>query len=463
VLHDSEADDLTVLLRYEEGGRTQPLLEALLELRSGDGPSRVREAADRLVRERAPGALDVDASVSALLHAAGDDRTRALFAAWSSWRAPRPLQQLAAELGISGQRAGQIVHRGDSRIRAVLASSTGPVPWLVSTLRRRLGPVTTESQVGAALARLGLSEPAADLVVWLAGPYRPVPSRPAWLAVDAQAIVARTASCLAADGGVRRLVDVEAELGLPPDRLGPWLHVSDAVVVHDLAVSLVGPLPDVVERVLDAQGRARTASDIASCLAAGGRAVTEATVAAALRARRFQRLAGGAVGLADWNDAPPVSVRRPRLRPQDERRRAPSPVAPTPAPAPARVEAVNPARGDERLWLWVRVDAEVLRGAEAVVPGALVESLGVAMAARRTFSSRFGPIVLAHEGAQPVRGSVRAVALAAGARDDDTLLLGFSVEGDVVVEVRRAASQTAAPDPTANQLDYSNIVSGGTP
>ncbi len=88
----------------------------------------------------------------------------------------------------------------------------------------------------------------------------------------------------------------------------------------------------------------------------------------------------------------------------------------------------------------------MLRGSEAAVPAALVEGVGLAPLARRTFSSRWGPVTLAHDGPQPTRGSVRAIALAAGAHADDTLLLGFSAAGDVTVEVRRGPGQVSSPD-----------------
>jgi hypothetical protein len=112
----------------------------------------------------------------------------------------------------------------------------------------------------------------------------------------------------------------------------------------------------------------------------------------------------------------------------------------------------------------VRVDAEVLRGSEAAVPVALVEGLGLAPFGHRTFSGRWGPVTLAHEPPQPTRGAVRAVALAAGARPDDTLLLGFGVRGDLEVEVRRGASQAGPPEVTAAAaVVFPEIVSGGNP
>jgi hypothetical protein len=160
---------------------------------------------------------------------------------------------------------------------------------------------------------------------------------------------------LAADGGVRRLSDVQTELAdleVAPDRFVAWLQANGATVVHDLAVLVTGQLADAVERVVDAHGTARTTEQIEADLAAGGR---------------------------------------------------------------------------------------------AAVPAALVDGVGLAPLARRTFSSRWGPVTLARDGPQPSRCSIRAVALAAGARPKDTLLLGFSAAGDVAVEVRRGPGQVSPP------------------
>ena len=450
---DPGADDLTVVLRYERGAGAQPVTEALLDLRSGGAPDRVRDAADRLVRERARWALDAEAGVVALLHAAGDERARSLWQAWSSWRDPRFLQQLATDSGLTPQNASQIVHRFDGKLRAALAAAPGPLPWLASRLAARLGPVATVQQADAAVDRLGLAGAAADAMVWLAGPYRPVSSPSGWLAVEPQAIVARTAACLAADGGVRRMFDVEAELDLTPDQARSWLGACGATVICDLAVSLSGRLVVVVERILDAHGRPLTQAEIAACLADGGREATEGALAAVLRKKPFARQPDGALRLADWGTEMPAPRRD---RPRDDRRAAAETPAPHRSPwrepAPERAEAVVAEEGSDCLWLWVKVDADVLHGVEAVVPSALVEGLGLADA-RRTFSSRYGPIVVAADGPQPVRGSVRAIALAAGARPGDTLLLGFSARGGVDVDVRRAgqADDTGQRQPPTPQ------------
>lgn len=110
----------------------------------------------------------------------------------------------------------------------------------------------------------------------------------------------------------------------------------------------------------------------------------------------------------------------------------------------------SPSAGEGGLlWLWARVDAGALRGEEAAIPDVLARALGVPALGLRTFSSRYGPIVVGNDGARTLRGSVRAVALASGARDGDTLMLGFSTHGNAVaVEVHRGGADpsVAAPD-----------------
>jgi hypothetical protein len=134
------------------------------------------------------------------------------------------------------------------------------------------------------------------------------------------------------------------------------------------------------------------------------------------------------------------------------------------APSQPAAAKSRPSGNPTRLWLWVRMDAEVLRGSEAAVPVALVQGLGLAPMTRRTFSSRWGPVTLAYDGPQPARGSVRAVALAVGARPDDTLLLGFSASAhDVAVELRRGSVPTVPPDGTSAGVTlFPEIATGGT-
>ncbi|MGH9086974.1 MAG: hypothetical protein ACRDYZ_02525 [Acidimicrobiales bacterium] len=465
-------DDLTLLADHERDSVGPVLVEALLELQSGDGPPHVAAAAARLLEQSAPWAVDFDAAASALLAVVGE-RDRRMYRAWSSWRSASSLGELGRPFGISATRVGQIVHRADAAVREALAGATGPLPWAVSSLHRRLGPAVTEDQVEATMGRLRIGATTAELVLWLAGPYRPVPGHAGWLSNDAGRIAARTAACLLADGGVRRLTDVEAELGFVPPE--PWLNACTAIGLCDLTVSVRGPLRGALERILDAQGESLPVDDLVLRLRAAGRVVTEPAVDSLVRRPPFRRDAGGRVELVAWAEdaAAPKEAKgekspkrgKPAKLARSPKRAKPSTRAKRPTPPSSigrSVTSVPPTRAgaetlDDRLWLWVRVDADVLAGAEGVVPSALAEKLGVVSPARHTFSSRYGPITLVHEGVQPVRGSLRAVAMAAGARVGDTLMLGFSGAADVTVDVRRAGGQGGASEPLATQLHFTDV------
>ena len=449
-------DDLAAILRYEREGVTSPILEALLEQRSGGGPEAVRLAADRLLREHARWALDLDQPATALVQAAGSERDRRLFRSWSLHPDGRTFEELATEEGVPRRQVNKLVRRAELRVREGLATSPAPLPWVVSTLRTRLGTLATQRQVASELDRLAARKPfVRELVTWLAGPYLPVPNRPGWVATQPKELVARTAAGLASDGGVRRLVDVEtelADLGVRPDHFAAWLQASSATVVHDVVVSTSGPLADVVLRILDAHGAARSREEIAADLAAAGRTTEAPVLESALRARGFTHSSDGAVSLVEWG--------RSRAGTSTGAGR------PSPTVGKARVRVHTPCdqAEQERLWLWVRVDGDVLRGSEASVPVALVEGLGLAPLTRRTFSSRWGPVTLSYDTLQATRGPVRAVALATGAKVDDTLLLGFRATGDLEIEVRRGSGRTGALDDAAEKaLIFPEIVSGGTP
>lgn len=448
-----------LILQNERQSASAPLLEALLDLRSGDGPPAVRDASDRLVRRHAPWALDVARLARGLIEAAGTEREQRLFLAWSLNPEPVAFSDLAAREGMRRRHVNTLVRRSESRVREALAAAPAPLPWLVSALRSRLGAVAPAGQVGAELDRLGAREtPARELLCWLAGPYLPLKEKPAWWSSTRAPVLARTVTCLAEDGGVRRLADIQAELvdvGISARNLGPWLQANGAVLVHDLAVSAKGPLADVVERLLDAYGEARRPEQIAADLAQGERRVDVEELARVLGGcRRFVKSPGGNVGLVSWG--------REKARSGAKARATPAKSAKRDLAGPSKRTEATAGVSGERLWLWVRVDAEVLRGSEAAVPVALVEGLGLAPFARRTFSSRWGPVTLAYDMPQPKRGSARAVALAAGARPDDTLLLGFSPSGHLDVEVRHGSGQGPEIEESSTELSiFPEIVSGG--
>lgn len=431
------------MLEQERGCATQPLLDALLETRSCAVSVAVREAARQLICEHAPWTSDLADVGTTLIESLGDERDQRLFVAWALVTPRRSQQELAREEGVSSPRIGQILDRAQSRARALAAS--GPLRWAVATLQSKLGGVTRTDRLVDVLGKLGAGEaPAAQLVSWLAGPYLPVTGQSGWLAKEPAALVGTTRTRLAADGGMRQLEEVKAELAdfeIRDDELIPWLNAAGAVVVHGLVVSLAGHQADALERLLDAYGTPRTPEQLAGDLATGGRTVEGAGLARVARARRFA-ISGGRVRLASWGENGAPAIRRR----QGDQQRQPK----------ADVHAIVhcDAAGQARAWLWVRVDEDVLHGCAAEVPSGLVERLGLVPPARRTFSSRWGPVTLAHDGPHPTRGSVRAVALAAGARHGDTLLLGFAAEGDVAVEVRRGTVpvKPAAEQPAAATL-----------
>jgi len=97
-----------------------------------------------------------------------------------------------------------------------------------------------------------------------------------------------------------------------------------------------------------------------------------------------------------------------------------------------------------RAWLSAIVDDDLMRGGECSVPESIVRCLGIGWRQRRTFSSRYGPVTLTNDGAEPSRGPLRPIAMAVGAGPGDVLVLGFAAGGDVVVEVCAASDERIA-------------------
>lgn len=452
----TEESELSCLIRHERPLVRQPLVEILLEKRSGQGSAPERAAAERVLSLHAPWALDLQGTVKELIRAAGDRRDRQLFLA-SLLRPDGVSQaQLASEAGVPVAQARQIVRRAAHRVRSARERAPGPLAWVLDTVRDRLGEVSTGALAASWTARLGAgATPGPELLLWLAGPYLPVKGRPGWLALDPVFTVGRTLQALTGDGGVRRVTDLEAELsdlGIRADQFHEWLTANGAALVHGLAVQISGPLVDAVERLLDAHARPRTLERISAELAGAGRPVARADLERAVRGARFTRTRSGAVGLAAWDSRgwtgaePGPRQRAEAVRRVTVRRRGRA------APGPGSAE---------RVWLAVPVDEEALRGAEASAPSPLAEELELVPNTLRIYSSRWGPVSLAHDGSRLVRGSVRAVALASGAREGDTLLLGFSPAGDLLVEVRPGQQAPADPGEPALTL-FPEMLTGGT-
>jgi hypothetical protein len=530
-----DGSDLAVLLTEERRGPKPLVLESLLDAATADleaasDNSRMVDAARRLLSSSAPWALEHVSALSELLSGITDDQDRSIFIRTELRSDRRSLAELAEELGISSSRVAQRRDRAGLQVREELAVAPAPVGWLVESVRRSLGRATTLETIHTVLGRFGLdlsagheAKRAAELLLWLAGPFEPVARCPGWRCVQPDDLVSRTREILIQDGGIRSLTATEVsleELGVTTALVRPWLGVCDAAVVDDdLAVWLSGALIDVLERLMDASGRGLTSSECWHLLLSGGRSIQQSELQKALRGRRFRRVTDEVYELASW---PPEGTGMRSSRPPSTRQqRSPESFATDPAAAFGRKRPTEVPRAGElstggllgapggmsdsdpseqlglpgitkpekagfdddgaqvwrdepgwavteldtddsgarRLWLTASVDGDLLRGGESSVPDGFVRALGIGWRQRRTFSSRYGPVTLANDGTEPSRGSLRPIAMAAGAGPGDVLELGFAPEGDVVVEVRAQAAvassdpRTTGPHRAASQVD----------
>ena len=316
----SRGGELAFILRKEREGASAPLLETLLELRSGDGPQALRDASDRLVRHDAPWALDLAALAQKLIEAAGNQRDQRLFLSWSLNPEPLPFEDLAAREGLQRRHANKLVRRSESRVRLALTTAPAPLPWLVLPCVPVSGPWPESNRwPRSSTVSAPASPTVAQLVTWLAGPYLPLRQRPGWLSSTPAPVVARTVAYINEDGGVRRLADLQAQLadvGISAGNFRPWLQANGAMPVEDLAVSVKGPLADVVECILDAYGEARTPEQIRADVASGGRHVDAGAVIRALGdRRRFTLSERGEAGLASWGQARGRALKKAHGRP----------------------------------------------------------------------------------------------------------------------------------------------------
>lgn len=422
--------DLVKLLRHQ-GDAARALRAAIAAVANGNHPADVVQAAERLLRmaDADPAPVPLRAVLDELSAAAGAARDLTVFVHRElAIRDRESAAQLGRRLRLSPERIRQLTVRAADRIRAASAEAAPGLDDGIAALRERLGAVAPVSEADRVTVDVGAgptSTTAGLLALWLAGPYRPVPSAPGWLALDPQGIGRRTRRRLSEDGGVRLAAEMREELaalGVVGTHRDGWIAACGAVVVEDMVVSTAGSAGTVLERLLFATGRACTPAELAA--RAGG--VLDETEARSVlaRDRRFLATGSGSYELAEWH---PASA--PMLSPSAR----PAATAP-PSTTPAIVE---------RRWLTVRVDPALLSGAGTAIPAGLAEALGVGLHERRTFAGRFGPVVLANDPPQPSLVSLRPIALAAGASTGGTLVLGFAPGGEVTVRV----SPADEPDP----------------
>ena len=377
--------ELALLLVYDTSG---VLRETLAQLAAEPHPPEIRSAASKLLGN-SPEAAElrlVDrallASLDRVFAAVGDRRGLTSFEHQTLAFKRATYPQMALALSLSMNRVSQLRNRAELTINSALDAAPRHVFEVTLQLNERLGRAAPTTAVDAALADLGLPpshDTRSQLLLWRAGPYRPLKDDPAWLATDGIDLVTATTEYVRDDGGVRPLEQLRKELldlGLLEDHIGAWLMARQTLVVDDLVIATTGSIADVAARLLDAGGKALSIDELAQLQGASRRALTSALA----NDRRFVEVAQSTFELLDWH---------PGL--------------------PAAGQPVEPVE------LAVVVDAEVLKGASAAIPDALALALGVRPGGRRIFSSRFGPLTISDECGHTQRGSLRLIALASGA------------------------------------------------
>ena len=368
-----------------------------------------REQDALFVDERAS---PVATALTAVLGAVGDDRAVAVLD-HLDLRLDAPLSptEVADLLGLSYERTRQLRAAAHRTVREA-GSATPVVADAAAALGARLGEAAPRTAVEEALGSMGLGTThaaVARLALWIAGPYRPVPSYPGWYSSQPAELLARTAELLAEGGGVHdrhSLLDDLAHLGVAPQWTEAWLDAQPVRSVHELVVHLAGRPASVAERALEATGRAMTTTELQGWLPDEAASVLPAALR---RDRRFLETAPGAWELAEWGGV----------------------------------------RSDHRVRLEVAVTDDVLAGRTGEAPPDLVLLLGLTPGSTQAFASRFGPVTLTFDGHRVVRGSARPVALACGAVAGTTLVFSLdpgraAAEVEVLTPVTRAEARTRA-------------------
>ena len=449
--------------------------------KAGEGTVRalLTAAADAVAAYRAAATSSRVGAATAVrrLVAELDDRDRAMLSA-RLW-APRAESQrtLADRLGLNIAWIQRNQPRAQARLADLVAD---PAHWEVSDyadeLARRLGPLAPEELLATELHRLKVdpsSEPA-QVLLYLAGPYV---RRATWFENATTAGQQQVAAAI--DGVFDRLPapsteslsEALAALGMPRDVAITYL--SDQVGLRrfgDAWVRWGDSTADKAEAVLHVHGQPRTPEDIFDAIGPGYtslRAVREALY----EDHRFIRTSRQTLGLRGWGideyggvfdeighriDAAggkihidalvaDIVAQFPDVAENSVRIYAGTLAYVTEAGMVRRrtdtdewppIPPLNTARGAFRngpteIRLAVTVTPDVLRGSGVPMRPAVADALGVSPGHRRAFASQHGEVAAAWRMSStsgPSLGSLRAAALATGARLGDTLVLVFNLE-----------------------------------
>ena len=298
-------DDLSTVLAHDAamGGELRRLLENLCSA----GPLDVGGAAGRVLAAVAAGPDRRLAFFDEALAACGDERDRGVFEnAVLPLGPPVTRPELAVALGIGVDRVRRLAARAAQRVGSALDHAPSAVRQLTTTVSERLGAAVPRTAVHEALASLGLPalpDSRSRLLLWMAGPYRPVDGHPGWVAVEPAGLVAETRRLIHEDGGVRPVEHVVNELGMlgiAAAHAEGWLARQPVRVCHGLVVATTGAPGDVVERALHAQGRAMAVDEMAGWVPDGRSGIEKLWTASD---RRFVT-DGDALALTEWGGAP---------------------------------------------------------------------------------------------------------------------------------------------------------------
>ena len=318
---EHEVDDLTLLVEHDQRVGSGELHIAIERCGGTDQPAAVRAAAARLLARAPAPCHRAVSSLDAVLAAVGDERDRGVFAHLVlSLDCPPRASEVGEALGIGFERVRQLRVRAEERATAAVRDEA-EVSEVVRSVADGLGIAAPADAVADVLVTTGLPvlpDTRSLLVLWLAGPFRPVTGHEGWLATDRAGLVAETRRLLGEDGGVRLQDQVAKELGVlgvAPAHVAAWIARQPVRTVDGLLVLTTGSTAEVAERALFASGRASTVQELVATAWPGPEGPGVEEVGEVLRRdRRFLQVSETDFELAEWGGEP-HPVRSYRARP----------------------------------------------------------------------------------------------------------------------------------------------------
>lgn len=417
------------------------------------------------------------------------ERDRIMLAATVWALTPQSQPQVATRLGVHTASVQRNLPRARERFSELLSDPLHrDVVAFAEQLRTNLGPLAPVEAVAAEMSRLAVDWPsvAADLLLHVAGPYV---WRDRWLEERTRAIGGRAAAVVddaLAEGGAPTTETLRSRLtglGMPAHLAEAYLASREDLRHHgDRWVRKGRSAADQAEAFLHLRGQPASIADIIDGVGDGygRRAVSEALYADA----RFVRASRQTWALAHWGvsqyegiaeaiarridtaggpldvdtlvndvctafpDVAESSIRRYLTAPAfvvdfgRVRRRTPDDAWPRPGPLNTARGAYRGGRSEIRLA--TAVTSEALRGSGRALHAAVAAALGVHPGQRHTFTGAQGTLTVGwrmSSNTGPHMGSVRLLAVAAGATLGDTLVLAFNANTSTVTATRLSRGQ----------------------